>query len=352
MAKIDYLQILKENIDRGIKGLNKGLPTGFNRLSDYISNIQQRKYITVGGATGTGKTAFVDTGYVFAPYEYLQLYESVHNLEVIYYSLEIPVEEKLAKFVCLRLWEKYKINIDSMELYSEGTKKIPNSVIPLIEECFEYFRNMQEKVLTFRASMSPDYMYKDLMGYAEKRGSIVKDVNGIVLQYIPNDPYLITQIIIDHSNLITLNKSDRNKKEAIDRFSQMAVFFRNVFNFTFIVVSQFNRGIESMDRKSNDAQEPQLSDFKETGSTQEDANIVLGLFNPFRYGIDTHIGYPIDKLKRRYRSVHILKNRGGKDGLVIGMHFMGETGKFKELPTSDDLKKNPQLLEKILKYGN
>jgi replicative DNA helicase len=132
----------------------------------------------------------------------------------------------------------------------------------------------------------------------------------------------------------------------------MAVFFRNIFGFSFIVVSQFNRGIEGMDRKANDAQEPQLSDFKETGSTQEDANLVLGLFNPFRYGLDMHRGYPISKLQRRYRSVHVLKNRGGKDGLAIGMHFMGETGKFKELPTAQQIEENPRLLEKILKYGN
>jgi len=348
MAKINYLGILKEQIERGKQGLNKGLPTGFNRLTEYISNVQPRKFITIGGATGTGKTALVDTGYVFAPYEYLKQEESTQDLEIIYYSLEIPPEEKLAKFVCLRLWEKHKILLDSMTLYSEGNKSIPVAALPYIDEIFDYFNVMQEKVLTFRGSMSPDYMYKDLMAYAEKRGTIIRNKDGIITQYIPNNPYLITQIIVDHSNLITPNKQDKTKKEAIDRFSQMAVFFRNVFNFSFIVVSQFNRGIEGMDRKSNNSQEPQLSDFKETGATQEDANIVLGLFNPFRYGIDKHMGYPVDLLKRRYRSVHVLKNRGGMDNLVIGMHFTGETGKFKELPRADELQKNPALLQKIL----
>lgn len=351
MAKIDYLKQVKDNINRGLQGLNAGLPTGFTRLSNHISNLQQRRYITVGGATGTGKTAMVDSGYLFAPYEYLQKTETDEELEVIYYSLEIPIEEKLAKFVCLRLWEQHRIYLDSMELYSEGPKKLRKEVIPLLDQCFEYFETMQSKVLKFRGSMSPDYMYRDLMTYAEKRGTIIKNDDGIIIQYIPHNPRLITQIIVDHSNLITPNKQDASKKQAIDRFSQMAVFFRNTFGFSFIVVSQFNRGIEGMDRKANDAQEPQLSDFKETGSTQEDANIVLGLFNPFRYGIENHRGYPVHKLKRRYRSVHVLKNRGGMDGLVVGMHFMGETGKFKELPTPEDLEANPRLLEKILEYG-
>jgi hypothetical protein len=86
MAKINYLNILKENIKRGIEGYNQGLPTGYNRLTDYISNVQQRKYITVGGATGTGKTAFVDSGYLFAPYEYLQANES--NFWRIYQTIK------------------------------------------------------------------------------------------------------------------------------------------------------------------------------------------------------------------------------------------------------------------------
>lgn len=352
MSKIDYLNILKNNIDRGIQGYNKGLPTGFPRLTECISNVQQRKYITIGGATGTGKTALVDSAYVFSPYEYLQSNESIHDLEIIYYSLEIPADEKLAKFICLRLWEHHKIHIDSMQLYSEGTKCIPKTAIAAIDEIFEYFAKMQERVLNFRSSMSPDFMYKDLMSYAESRGKVIKNEDGIIIQYIPKNPYLITEIIVDHTNLITPNKQDKDKKGAIDRFSQMAVFFRNVFNFTFIPISQFNRGIESVARKTSDSLEPQLSDFKETGATQEDANIVLGLFNPFRYGIDNHLGYPIDKLKRNYRAAYVLKNRGGEDNLVIGMHFNGQIGKFKELPTAEEIVSTPGLLQKILNYGN
>lgn len=353
MAKINYWEKLKENINRGVQGYNKGLPNGFPRLSKHISNIQQKRYTTVGGATGTGKTALVDYAYLFTPYEYLMNNESHHSLEVIYYSLEIPPEEKLAKFVCMKLWEDYGIDIDSKILYSEGDFKIPPEVIPLIDEMEKYFAKMQEKVLTFRSSMSPNYLYKDLMSYAEKRGKVIRSSKNknIITEYIPNDPNLITEIIIDHSNLISPNAEDKSQKAAIDRASKTLVFFRNMFRFSPVVVSQFNRGIEGMDRKENDSQEPQLSDFKETGATQEDANIVLALFNPFKYGMNTHRGYPIDQLKRNYRSIHALKNRGGADGLVVGTHFQGNIGKFKELPKAKELRDNPQLLQKILNHG-
>lgn len=352
MAKIDYWGQLQNNIQRGIDGYNAGLPTGFKRLNAHISNIQQKRYTTIGGATGTGKTAYVDSAYLFNPYEYLMVNPDYHHsLEIIYYSLEIPPEEKLAKFACFKLWENHGINIDTKVLYSEGEFKIPPEIVPLIDKMGPYFSKLQEKVLTFRSSMSPNFMYKDIMGYAEKRGQVIRK-DGVVVEYIPHDPNLITEIIIDHANLITPNAEDKgSQKAAIDRASKMLVFFRNMFRFSPIVVSQFNRGIEGMDRKQMDSQEPLLSDFKETGATQEDANIVIGLFNPHRYGIKDHRGYPISQLKRRYRSAHVLKNRGGADGLQVGLHFMGEIGKFRELPTADDLKNNPALLQKILNKG-
>ena len=130
MAKIDYWGELKNNIQRGVDGYNKGLPTGFKRLS----NIQQKRYTTIGGATGTGKTAYVDSAYLFHPYEFLvDNPDFHHSLEIIYYSLEIPPEEKLAKFACFKLWENYGINIDSKILYSEGEFNIPPEIVPLID---------------------------------------------------------------------------------------------------------------------------------------------------------------------------------------------------------------------------
>jgi len=352
MTKIRVWDNLKNEIERGKKGYNVGLTMGFERLTKHVCNIQQGRYDTIGGATGTGKTALVDSAYVFHPYDYLRNNESFYSFEIIYYSLEIEPTVKLAKFVARKIWEDHEILTNINQIYSKGNYKIPKKVLEILDNYEEYFDEMQEKTLFFRSSLSPNYLYKDLMGYAEKRGKFIKNKDGIVIQYIPNNPFLITLVIIDHIGLIDGNKEDQgNKKKAIDRASKILVYFRNMCKFSPVVVSQFNRGIEGMDRKENDAQEPQLSDFKDTGATQEDANTVMALFHPFKYGMERHRGYPIIKLQRNYRSNHILKNRDGMDGLVVGMHFLGEVGKFKELPPAKDIAENPQLLNKIMAYG-
>ena len=60
MTAIKVWDNLKKEIDRGKKGYNVGLTMGFDRLTDHVCNIQQGRYDTIGGATGTGKTALVD----------------------------------------------------------------------------------------------------------------------------------------------------------------------------------------------------------------------------------------------------------------------------------------------------
>ena len=352
MTAIKVWDNLKKEIDRGKKGYNVGLTMGFDRLTDHVCNIQQGRYDTIGGATGTGKTALVDSPYVFHPYDYIRTHGSFYNFEIIYYSLEIEPTVKLAKFVARKIWEDHNILTNINQIYSKGNHKVPKKVLDILDSYEEYFDEMQEKTLFFRSSMSPNYLYKDLMDYAEARGKFIRNKDNIVLQYIPKDPFLITLVIIDHIGLIEGNREDQgNKKKAIDRASKILVYFRNMCKFSPVVVSQFNRGIEGMDRKENDTQEPQLSDFKDTGATQEDANTVMALFHPFKYGMEKHRGYPIMQLQRRYRSNHILKNRDGMDGLVVGMHFLGEVGKFKELPPAKNLAENPALLRKILSYG-
>lgn len=354
MGKRKAWHELQVEIKRGQDGLNIGLPMGFSRLNKFIAGVQQGRYDTWGGATGTGKTAIVDEAYIFNPYDYLRNSpDPFYSLEIIYYSLEIDPVVKLAKMVARKIWEDHGILTNVNEIFSRGVHKLSPDVAKLIPKYQEYFDELQDKVLFFRNSLNPDFLYNDVMKYAEKRGKVERNKDNIVIKYTPHNPNLITLIIIDHISLIDKNtRKDKSKKDAIDRASKMLVFFRNTFKFSPVVVSQFNRGIEGMDRKQQDSQEPQLSDFKDTGATQEDANTVVALFNPFRYGMDNHRGYPIldgdYPLRRNYRSGHILKNRDGMDSLSMGFYFQGAVGKFEELPKASEIKDNPKLLKAIL----
>src|SRR5690606_7813432 len=99
----------------------------------------------------------------------------------------------------------------------------------------------------------------------------------------------------------------------IDQSSEDARKFRDVYGYSPIKVSQFNRSIANPTRIKNGDVEPMLEDFKESGNIVEDAEIILSLFDPMRYKVPDPSGYNLDRLRdqngaKLYRNVKILRS--------------------------------------------
>jgi len=208
---------------------------------------------------------------------------------------------------------------------------------------------IQHRYITYRTSLNPDFLYKDVLGYAEKNGKIIRNNEGIILQYIPNDPGLITLIVVDHFGLMDKGKY-HSQKEAIDQASHYLVKFRNWFNFSPLAIFQSNRSSEGMDRRSDDNWEPQISDIKDSGNPGQDANTILGIASPYSFKVDKYRGFDITKYKDRYRMLKICKNRDGTPGLVASFLFVGEIGSYYQLPKAEDIIGKPEELKKIDEY--
>jgi replicative DNA helicase len=149
-------------------------------------------------------------------------------------------------------------------------------------------------------------------------------------------------VVIDHIGLLKTTKDQPTKKDAIDKMSDELRFARDFYGYSPVVVSQFNRSISNPMRIKNGDVEPQLEDFSDSSSTQNDADVVMALFDPMRYKVADPSGYDLDKLKDQYgakyfRSVRLIKNSYGADDLRIGLAFLGELGLFKELPRKKDI---------------
>jgi hypothetical protein len=119
-------------------------------------------------------------------------------------------------------------------------------------------------------------------------------------------------------------------------------YARDFYGYTPVVVSQFNRDISNPIRQKNGDVEPQLEDFADSSATQNDADVVLALFDPIRYKVADLCGYDLEKLKddygaKYYRSVRLIKNSYGEDDIRIGLGFLGQIGMFKELKKQRDM---------------
>jgi replicative DNA helicase len=149
-------------------------------------------------------------------------------------------------------------------------------------------------------------------------------------------------VVLDHIGLLKTTTAQPSKKEAIDKMSDELRYARDFYGYSPVVVSQFNRSISNPSRLKNGDVEPQLEDFADSSATQNDADIVMALFDPMRYKVADPSGYDLDKLKDQYgtkyfRSLRLIKNSYGEDDVRIGLAFLGELGLFKELPRKKDI---------------
>ena len=206
----------------------------------------------------------------------------------------------------------------------------------------DYMNQMADVITIIDGPENAVGVAKELKAHALQNGRI-EQVDEFNKRYIHNNENEVTIVIIDHIGLLKTTKDQTTKKEAIDKMSDELRYARDFYGYTPVVVSQFNRSISNIVRLKNGDVEPQLEDFAESSSTQNDADVVLSLFDPMRYKVEDTSGYSLERLKDQYgakyfRSLRLIKNSYGEDDVRIGLGFFGQVGMFKELPKVKDIK--------------
>ena len=334
--------ILDAEVNKGLAGKNKGIPMGFDRLTNYVG-IRKGMYYLIGGNTGSGKTSFIDDAFVLNPVDWSlskEGRESGIKVKVWYRSMERSRAYKMAK------WMSRKIFIDQGILIPVGKLLGWKEVMTKDEHDLylhykDYMNELCEVVTLIDGPENPVGIAKELKVYAEANGTI-EQLDKWNKVYIPNDPNEITMVVVDHIGLLKTTTAQPTKKDAIDKMSDELRFARDFYGYSPVVVSQFNRSISNPTRIKNGDVEPQLEDFADSSSTQNDADVVMGLFDPIRYKVADPSGYNLDKLvdsfgAKYFRSLRVIKNSYGEDDIRIGMGFLGQVGMFKELPRKKEI---------------
>jgi hypothetical protein len=331
---------LKNEVQSGLDGRNNGIPMGFNRLNRYVG-IRKSMYYLVGGLTGSGKTSFIDDAFVLNPFDwYISHKDPKIKLRIIYRSMERSRTYKLAKWISRKIFLDHAMMIPVPKLLG-WTDKMTNDEHDLFLMYEDYMNMMSEVITIIDGPENPVGIAKELKAHALQNGRI-EQVDEFNKQYFPNNENEITIVVIDHIGLLKLTKDQSTKKQAIDKMSDELRYARDFYGYTPVVVSQFNRDISNPIRIKNGDVEPQLEDFAESSQTQNDADVVLALFDPMRYKVADPSGYDLNKLKDGYgakyfRSLRLIKNSYGEDDVRIGLGFLGQIGMFKELPRQKDM---------------
>ena len=143
----------------------------------------------------------------------------------------------------------------------------------------------------------------------------------------------IKNVIIDHTGKIQLEGKTREDIE-IGQITAMLKKIARDFNIRVFLLQQLNRSVESREDKR-----PMLSDLKNSGNIEEDADVVLGLYRESYYKSKDRD----NKKDIENAEIIVLKNRDGQTG-IAKVAFEGKCARFLDRQEKD--------IPVILEYGD
>jgi replicative DNA helicase len=283
---IQELQKLKEHKD----GLT-GVPSGFTALDRMTSGWQKSDLVIIAARPGMGKTAFVVSALRNAAVDF--------NIPVAIFSLEMASVQLVNRMI-------------SAEAELEGEKIRKGNLAEFEWQQLVHKTNKLSSAPIF-IDDTPALSILELRAKSRR----LKAENNVQL------------IVIDYLQLMR-GDTGGNREQEIASISRSLKGISKELNVPVLALSQLSRGVET---RGGDKR-PQLSDLRESGSIEQDADIVMFLYRPEYYKITVdEEGLPTQGLGE----VIIAKHRNGSTGSVK-LKFIGKYTKFADFdePVSTD----------------
>lgn len=348
---IEYIKERKLKVESG--GVNC-IPLGLPRFESELPGIEQKSYIQITANTKVGKTQIADYLLLYVP-----IFFAMHNpdkirLKIFYFSLEMSKEQKQLQMMSHLLFvvSKGRIRVDPKELRSVSAEHpLEQNIIDILEseEYKQYFEFFESHVEFIDSIRNPYGIYKFMREYAKANGKqhtkMIEKVDKITGEieltevddyYEPYDPDEYVEVIVDHMALLTAENGKTVRDAMIKFSSEYAVTLRNKYKYIIGAVVQQAMAQESNDNMKLNKLKPTLDGYGDAKVIARDADIILGLFSPYRHQIREYEGYNIEKFKDNIRFMELIAGREGGGGSICPLFFDGGVNYFKELPLPTD----------------
>lgn len=275
------------------KGGLTGIPTGYTKLDDYTAGWQKSDLVIIAGRPAMGKTSFA-----------LSLARNIavdYNKPIAFFSLEmnnVQLVNRLISNVC--------------EI--EG-KKILNGQLD-DEEWSRLDKNVRK--LQTAPIYIDDTPGMSIFELRTKARRLVRE-KGVEI------------IMIDYLQLMNANGARfGSRQEEVSTISRSLKGLAKELDIPVLALSQLNRTVEG--REGPDGKRPQLSDLRESGAIEQDADMVLFVHRPEYYRIFEDNNH--NDLRGKAQII-IAKHRKGGTGDVL-LNFRGEFTRFDNPTESHD----------------
>ena len=267
------------------------------------------------------------------------------RLKVFYFTLEMSKEQKMLAAFSNILYIKEGIRVSPKDLRSTKEDNIlSEDVLNLIKKYEDYFNKIEEIVEFVDSVRNPYGIFKFVKDYANEHGVQHKKkikINSdeeieIDDYYEPNDPDEYVMIIIDHVSLISPDSEDGRKMSLHESITKLSsdylIRLRNKYKYIPVLIQQQAAAQESLDNFKSNKLKPTADGLGDNKLTFRDADVILGLFSPYRHEIREYMGYDITFMKDNIRFLEIIGGREGGGGETCPLYFDGAVNYFKELP--------------------
>lgn len=346
-STIEYVKKRKERIEEGLINV---IPSPFKRFSENFIGLEPATYYLITSYTKGGKSQFVSNLLFEALYYCYSNPECKASVRVLYFPLEETSQRITIRMFSWLLMKKYNVRVSPSTLRSVNKKHLLRpDILKILED--DEFKKISEYFLDhiiFYSDKNPTGIHKSCVQYAASHGQILRKKveysnEEVKDKYIPNDPNEYVFVLIDTVNLVNKEKDLYSKKEAIDKLSRdYLIELRNFYGFSPIVIQQQNTDNENIESVKLGRTRPSIAGLGDSKYTGQDCNIALGIFSPFKFGLDSYLkdingsSYDIRLLKDHFRTLEVLINRDGETGGIIGLFFDGATTTWKEMPLPSD----------------
>lgn len=351
-AVINNLEERRQNVLHG--GVNC-IPLPFTRFRNEVPGIEQGQYVVVSANQKVGKTNFANFIYVFHALDYAFEHKDQCSVHIIYFALEESVQKIIERYMSYLLYKIDGYRLAPADLRSTSTEyPVPIEALDLLksEKYQERLKFFEECVRFETENTNPTGILRVCEEYAKSvgdyqsekiksKGIFEKDVE-VFKSYKQYDPNHYKICIIDHIGLVDKEQGFKGTKEAVDKTSEYFVkYLRNRYNFTCVAIQQQASDSEGLEAIKAKRMVPSAAGLGDSKYTARDADLVLGLFDPSKFGLPAWLGYSIQQadgtgLQNYGRFLYVLANRNGEMGGVCPLFFDGAVCSFSELPRPDD----------------
>lgn len=273
MQVFDRVELLHQN-----KGGTSGIPTGFVDLDHMTNGFQRNDLIIVAARPSVGKTAFA-----------LNIAQNVAvraKETVAIFSLEMSAPQLVQRMICA------EANLDA-NIMRTGDFKSDDD---------------WSKLTMGIQSLSESEIYID-----DTPGITVTDIRAKCRRLKKEKG--LGMIVIDYLQLIQgRGKAGENRQQEVSEISRTLKQIARELDVPVIALSQLSRGVEQRQDKR-----PMMSDLRESGSIEQDADIVAFLYRDDYYNQDTE--------KKNIIEIIIAKQRNGPVG-TVELVFLKNFNKF------------------------